>query len=152
MIGEIRKMQLRWHPLMFVIALSLSLLAGAALANAPQSTPGESPRSVPAGVWGGQSLNLEVTAQGATLQFDCATGKILEPLAPDASGKFRAAGKFQTEGGPARRDQTSSGQDVIFSGVLDGDTMKIEFTLPNDTSPQKFTLVRGQTGHLHRCH
>jgi hypothetical protein len=145
-------MQMRRHGLGFVITLGLSLLAGTALANTSQSKAGESAKSVSAGVWGGQSLNLEVTAQGATLEFDCATGKILEPLVPDANGKFRTAGKFQTQGGPVRKDKMSSGQDVVFSGVVQGDTIQLEFTLAEDKSPEKFTLVRGQTGRLHRCY
>jgi hypothetical protein len=144
-------MRLHWLGLALTITLGVSNFTRTALADTSQSKPGESPKSVSAGVWGGQSLNLEVTAQGAILEFDCATGKILEPIVLDANGKFRAAGKFQTEGGPVRKDQMSNGQDVVFSGVVQGDTMQLEFTLAADKSPEKFTLVRGQTGRLHRC-
>jgi hypothetical protein len=145
-------MQLRGRSLVLVTTLAILILTETALANISQSKAGESAKSVSAGVWGGQSLNLEVTAQGATLEFDCATGNILEPLVLDANGKFRVAGRFQTEGGPVRKDQMSSGRDVVFSGVVQGDTMQLEFTLAEDKSPEKFTLVRGQTGRLHRCH
>ena len=139
--------------LALVITLALSFLAETAMAKTSQSKAGESLKSVPAGVWGGQSLHLEVTAQGSTLEFDCATGTILEPLVLDAKGKFRAHGIFQSGNfGPARKGVQPASQSTVYTGTVDGETMRIEFTLPGNSQPEgPFTLTRGSSGRLRKC-
>jgi hypothetical protein len=104
------------------------------------------------GLWGGSDLEMQVTPQGAELEFDCARGKILEPLLPDETGKFHAKGTFQTQHGPVRRDQPQRGIDVVYAGTVQGDTMQMEFALEDKELPEKFVLVRGQSGNLKKCH
>jgi len=129
--------------LLFIALLFLTLT---------EASIAQHPTSVSVGKWGGRSLQMQVTQQGAILEFDCAQGTISEPLLLDAKGKFQAKGTFRTEGGPARRDQ-SRGRDVIYAGTVEGDTMQLEFTLAEDKgSPEKFTLVRGQPGNLRKCY
>ena len=101
---------------------------------------------VSVGTWGGRSLQMEVTQQGATLEFDCAQGTIPEPLVLDATGKFRAKGTFQTGGGPVRRDQ-KPGSDVVYTGTVEGDTMQLEFTLAEDKG-SPFALHKQATSGL----
>ena len=139
--------------LALVITLAVSILTDTAMARTLQSEAGEAPKSVSAGVWGGQSLHLEVTAQGATLEFDCATGTILEPLVLDAKGRFRVNGTFQSGNfGPARKGVRPASQPTIYTGTIDGETMRIEFTLPGNSQPEgPFTLTRGSSGRLRKC-
>ncbi len=119
----------------------------------PVASPGETHgTAVSVGVWGGTDLEMQVNEQGATIEFDCAQGTISEPLLLDEAGKFVARGTFQTQGGPARKDRPARGVDVVYSGVVEGDTMRLEFTLGDrKESPEKFTLVRGQSGKLRKC-
>lgn len=117
-----------------------------------EASMAQHPDKVSVGIWGGRSLQMEVTQQGAELEFDCARGTISEPLSLDANGKFQAKGTFRTEGGPARKDPLP-GIDVVYAGTVEGDTMQLEFTLAYDKgSPEKFTLVRGQPANLRKCY
>ena len=154
--NELRFPGSRWLSLTIMAALAIPIAAKAAMAKPSLSEPGSvngSAKGVPAGVWGGQSLRLEVTAQGATLQFDCASGTILEPLVLDASGKFRADGTFQSGNfGPARKGVQPARQATVYTGRVEGETMRIEFTLPGNSKPEgPFTLIRGNSGRLRRC-
>src|SRR5664280_1463436 len=55
-------------------------------------------------VWGGNHVSLEITPQGATLEFDCAHGNISEPIKANAKGEFAARGTYTPErGGPISR-------------------------------------------------
>ena len=135
-----------------VSALAVVLVALVAkTATAQDSNPG-SAGSVTLGVWGGKNLEMQVTPQGATLEFDCAQGTISEPLSLDDAGKFHAKGTFHTEGGPVMRNRSGHGFDVVYSGSVKGDSMQLEFTLgDSNSSPEKFTLARGQSGRLRKC-
>ena len=106
------------------------------------------------GTWGGPDLQIEVTENGATLDFDCAQGSVFEPLLLDAKGHFQVKGTFQPQlGGPVKKDQSSTSRDVEYAGAVEGDTMQLEFSpLPNRALRQRFILVRGQPGKLRRCH
>jgi len=104
------------------------------------------------GVWGGPDLEMQVTQQGAELQFDCARGTISQPLLLDKAGKFKSKGSFQTQAGPARIDRPPRGADAVYVGTVHGDTMQLELKLSDKESPENFTLVRGQTGNLKKCY
>ena len=134
---------------LLVLAFAL-VLPAVRTAIAQDSNPG-SAGSVTLGVWGGKNLEMEVTPQGATLEFDCAQGTISEPLSVDKAGKFEAKGTFQTQGGPVMRNRSGHGAEVVYSGSVKGDTMQLEFSLGDSDAPEKFTLVRGQTGRLRKC-
>ena len=54
-------------------------------------------------IWGGDHVRLEVTRNGAELEFDCATGTITEPL-PDTDGTFSLKGTFTPERALRARD------------------------------------------------
>ena len=110
------------------------------------------PAKLSVGLWGGAHVEMQVSSQGSTLEFDCAQGTISEPIQLDESGKFHAKGTFQTHAGPTRRDQ-APGADTTYSGTVDDDTMHITFTVGDnkDAAANQFTLVRGQPGKLRRC-
>ena len=147
---------MNWNGKNFAGAILLAIalmVASVGERVAAQDAIPAAPTKVRAGVWGGPDLQMDVTQQGAALDFDCAQGTMLEPLLLDANGKFQVKGTFHSQrGGPIRKDQASRGVDVVYSGIVEADTMRLEFALVGDKeSPQKFTLVRGEPGKLRRC-
>jgi hypothetical protein len=135
----------------FVVVTVLAMMQASTGQTVPSRGAKGTPGTVSTGMWGGSDLQMAVTPQGASLEFDCAEGAVLEPLLLDANGKFQAGGTFHTlHGGPIRKNEPSNATDVLYSGVVEGDTMQLEFTLTAG-APEKFILVRGVPGKLRRC-
>jgi|SRR5664279_4908034 len=103
-------------------------------------------------VWGGQHIEMQLTKNGATLEFDCATGTITKPLAVDGRGKFRTSGTFTRERpGPTMRDGNPAVA-ATYSGSIDSDTMHLTITAgPNKESVGDYVLVRGNPGRVMKC-
>jgi hypothetical protein len=117
-------------------------------------SPTSASRAIPTGAWGGTSVALNVTQDGATLQFDCAHGSIGgSPATLDASGRFEVAGTFVRErGGPVRVDETPDSHPALYSGTTDGRTMTLTVTLTDSQQPVgTFELGFGKTPRLIRC-
>jgi hypothetical protein len=95
---------------------------------------------------------LEVTAEGATLDFDCASGTIAKPVSVDAQGKFRAKGSFTREGpGPVTREGNPAAA-AIYSGSIEGQTMHLRVASgPQHENVGEYVLVRGQPGRVMKC-
>jgi hypothetical protein len=104
-------------------------------------------------VWGGLHVRLVITSGGAEVEFDCAHGEIKVPLKADAQGHFDLPGTFVRErGGPARADETESGEPVRYSGRIEGDKMSLTITLSsNNEKLDDFSLTRGNQGRLFKC-
>lgn len=103
---------------------------------------------VSAGLWGGAHVLMEVTSDGAQLEFDCATGTITEPLQTDAQGRFSLRGTFTPEHpGPIREGEPSRTRAATYSGTIEGDTM----TLQIDEQTMRYQLVRGRRGKVMKC-
>jgi len=139
--------------IVLLMAITIEMCASVAKGSTPSQETSEESGLVWIGPWGGQDVEMQVNAHGATVEFACANGHISEPLLIDANGKFRARGTFQRQhGGPNRRDESASGIDVTYTGAVEGNTMKLEFVLPEKQQHQgPFTLVRGQEGRLRKC-
>jgi hypothetical protein len=108
---------------------------------------------VAAGTWGGTSIRLEVTAQGATIEYDCAHGTIDEPLVTDRDGRFTLAGTHVREhGGPIRQDEQPDRHPARYQGQLTGDTLRLTVMLTDlQQNVGTFTLMRGVTGRVFKC-
>ena len=105
------------------------------------------------GTWGGQHIALEVTEQGARVEYDCGHGTIDQKIVADAGGRFDVRGTHVREhGGPVRRDETPNTHPARFQGQIKGDTMTLSVT-ETDTNQSigTFTLVFGQPPHLMKC-
>ncbi len=116
-------------------------------ANKPNVT------AIPEGVWGGVHVHMQITNQGADIEYDCAHGKILEPLTLDREGRFQAKGTHVLEGpGPIRQGATSDALPASFTGNVSGKimTLKVMFSA---TSEQvgTFTLTQGSEGRIRKC-
>jgi hypothetical protein len=105
------------------------------------------------GEWGGEHIALTVTAAGATLEYDCASGSIDEPLRPDASGRFEARGTFVPgKGGPAIEGEEPVRYSALHQGTTDGETMTLRVTrLDSGESVGAFLLARGAPAQVFRC-
>jgi hypothetical protein len=134
--------------LMFMAASSMLLLAGW---RAPAS--GAKHRLLPAGDWGGDHVRMTVSASGAELDFDCASGKIAAPIALDAKGNFDVMGEYHAEhAGPIRRDEDQSTANARFQGKLSGDHLTLTITLlEGGTSVGDFALEKGSLGRVFKC-
>jgi len=109
-------------------------------------------KSVAAGTWGGEHMILEVSGKGADAEFDCAHGKITEPLTLDKQGHFDVAGTFAPEhGGPIRRDEPDTSAPARYTGHVEGETMSLTITVGKDETVGPFTLTRGSQPMLRKC-
>lgn len=137
-----------------VVALSL-LVAAAGPGGAGRGRP------VPAGTWGGQHIEMEITEQGAYVEFDCAHGTIAEALRLDGEGRFDGKGTYvQERPGPQREGDEREGRPVRYRGRVDGKTMTLTVTPAQadrgagDGEAQslgRFTLALGRPAVLRKC-
>lgn len=105
------------------------------------------------GTWGGDRMNLVMTAKGGEIDMDCASGTIKGKIIPDAKGRFTAQGSFDQEsGGPTRIENFAArGKPAVFRGQIVGDTIKLTVTQNGITTPQNYTLRKGYSEKLVRC-
>lgn len=105
------------------------------------------------GAWGGEHIAMTVTAAGATLEYDCASGTIDEPPKPDASGRFEARGTFVPgKGGPAIEGEEPMRYPALHQGTTEGETMSLRVTrLDTGESVGTFFLALGAPPRVFRC-
>lgn len=122
---------------------------------APTTTaPAGSGMAVPQGMWGGSGIQLTVTAGGGSVEYECASGVIAEPLVTDDGGNFEASGSHAFErGGPVQPNTPPApSQPARFAGWTDGSQMRLSVTLTDSgTELGPFTLHLGQQASLDRC-
>ncbi|HEX8355460.1 MAG TPA: hypothetical protein VF611_21310, partial [Pyrinomonadaceae bacterium] len=117
-------------------------------------------------VWGGTGVELSMTADGASVEYDCAHGVIKGKITPDVNGRFEATGTYESEAGGhanatlpsdgrgAGRTVEATGQQraVKYSGEVRGDRMTLRVTAADSNSVLgEFSLVRGAAGRLRKC-
>src|SRR6266508_1418406 len=91
--------------------------------------PASSPNQLSTGTWGGNHVNLEIADGKSSLEFDCASGTISEPIMLDSNGRFEVSGFYMREGpGPVRQGGNSQSR-AIYSGVVKDDTMTLSIRL-----------------------
>lgn len=106
---------------------------------------------IPTGNWGGQHINMKVTAQSATIEYDCANGVIQGPLVVDRNGNFNLHGKHRMErGGPVRANETPREIPATYTGSIRGNTITLNLKV-SDAEVETFTLVKGKEGELFKC-
>ena len=110
-------------------------------------------KGLPVGLWGGEHISMEVTGQGATIEYDCAHATIDKRIVPDRRGRFDVSGMQVPEhGGPLRQNEQPTGYPVRFAGQVNGKRMKLSV---RDSLTKKligdFTLVYGVEPKLRKC-
>lgn len=114
--------------------------------------PNSQETRIATGVWGGLHINLEVGADSAKVEFDCAHGAIEGPLVVDGNGNFELRGSLTPErGGPIRADEKAEARQATYSGTIKGDTMKLTLKVAGVDEVETFTLERGKPGDLFKC-
>jgi hypothetical protein len=103
--------------------------------------------------WGGDHVGLIVLATGGTLEYDCASGTIDQPVVAATNGNFIAQGTHTIgHGGPIMVGEIPDRHPARYDGWTDGETMRLSVTL-TDTGQKlgEYTLVRGQSPHVFKC-
>ncbi|HKO34999.1 MAG TPA: hypothetical protein VJV21_00875 [Pyrinomonadaceae bacterium] len=104
------------------------------------------------GTWGGQGIAMEVTDAGATIEYDCAHGRITERIAPGGDGKFEAKGVFVRERGGPQRQGEDNEEPAAYAGSIKDEMMTLTAKLAQtNESVGTFTLTQGKTGRIRKC-
>src|SRR5205085_3967316 len=143
-------MQLAIKILLFVLAGPLLLASLASDCSHQQQVINDQPTKgqrnmddAIIGTWGGEHIRMEITAQGAQIEYDCAHGAIDQKIVPDAQGRFELQGTHVREhGGPVRRDEQEDQHPARFKGQIKGETMTLT-VIESDTNQSvgTFTLT-----------
>jgi len=117
------------------------------------ATPTTSGNQQLSGTWGGNHVTLEISDQGATLEFDCGTGSISKPILLDSEGHFDVIGTYTREGpGPVRQGKQRDAR-AHYSGTVTDDTMTLTVRLEGSSEPLlSVSLTRGKQGKLRKCY
>jgi len=114
-------------------------------------TSAQKMKHIPAGNWGGPHINMKVGAKSATIEYDCASGKMQGPLVVDRKGNFNLRGVHRMErGGPVRADEKPNEVPATYTGSIKGNTMTLNLKL-SDSDVETFTLEKGKEGELFKC-
>ena len=104
------------------------------------------------GSWGGEHVGMEITAEGARLDFDCAHGTIGEPIRPDADGRFQVEGSYVPEGPGQLRKDDAKQFPARYWGQVRGDTMTLKVEPSGyDANLPTLTLQRGRLPNIRKC-
>jgi len=122
-------------------------------AREPKDPTMETTRKLKNGVWGGESIIIEVTDSGATITYDCADGRIEQSIKIDDNGRFDVAGTHTRHiGGPVRSDEKPERKRVRYRGRVQDARMTLTVTLiDTNESVGSFSLTYGERPELKRC-
>ena len=135
------------------LLLMIPMQGGSCRDNHMSNRPAQNIDRVATGVWGGLHIQMEVTEDGARLEYDCAHGTIEQPLVLDGAGRFEWTGTHIRErGGPVRREDKPDSHPARYTGQVEGQTMKLTVTL-TDTGDtlDTYTLTQGDSGRIMKC-
>jgi hypothetical protein len=102
--------------------------------------------------WGGVHVGLTITASGGLLEYDCAMGRIDEPIVV-RQGRFDVTGvHWPGQGGPIGVDTTRVPRPARYQGRVTGDRMALTVTLTDtNESLGTFDLTRGASPRVFKC-
>lgn len=108
---------------------------------------------VPEGVWAGEQLILTVTPAGATAEFECAAGRVDEPLTLDGRGRFDLPGSYANQPGGPVPSTPPPALPARYRGQLkDATHLVLTIVLPTSGTTQgPFELELGGEDSLQRC-
>jgi hypothetical protein len=132
------------------ILIAMSALSQAGTRAAATEAMSEERTRLAAGDWGGQHVRVEVSDDGARLEFDAARGVIPRPVTLDGEGRFSAPGTYTREGGgPLREGHEPKPQPAVYSGVVRGKEMTLNVTLAETKEELgPYTLTLGSRGRV----
>jgi hypothetical protein len=126
----------------------LQIAATCAIVAGCVAGPSSAATALKLGSWGGQHVTLQVTSDGAVVEFDCGHGTIGQAITLDDQRRFDTPGRYFGEGGPTRED--NPGQAVRYTGQVNGESLVLRIVFTSETSDD-FTLSYGAAGRLLKC-
>ena len=131
-----------WPAMGLVFACSCALVAGDATLSQGDAT-------LARGVWGGDTIVLEVITEGAEVDMDCARGRIEGPIRVDGKGTFDLLGTYEAETpGPSRDDAKPAS--ARYRGTIKGATMTLVISRA-DQPMGTFELTKDRRTVLRKC-
>ena len=104
------------------------------------------------GQWGGAHIGLILTETGGSIEYDCASGRLTEPLIPGHGGIFQVQGTHTPgHGGPAIEGEVLPTYRVRFNGTVRGDRLTLSGRVENGVVLGPFTLRRDAEPGIFRC-
>ncbi len=104
------------------------------------------------GSWGGEGIGLEITEEGARVEYDCAHGTVDHRIVPDRRGRFEARGMHSEERGGPAREAPVGGYPVRYAGRVEGNEMKLKVTRAADGDViGNFSLIRAREPSIVKC-
>ena len=102
-------------------------------------------------MWGGDHARLEVTEDGARVDFDCAHGRVEGRIVVDGAGRFDVGGMYYEErGGPVRESEEARAVPMRLTGLVGGSVMKLTVTR-GGTRVGDYTLSRDREARVVKC-
>lgn len=109
---------------------------------------------VAAGRWGGEHIGVDVTDEGAKIEFDCAHGSIEGLIPLDANDRFDVNGVYvQEQGGPLQQGK-DAGRSARYFGKIDGKNMFLTVEVTDTDTDEEvgtFTLELGKSPMIRKC-
>lgn len=132
----------------YLLAVILSLLCASSSLAKPRNV-----RRLVTGTWGGPHIQIDVTRNTASIEYDCANGTIAGPLTLNSRGQFTWRGWHSREhGGPIRLDEKPDKRPAVYTGWVKGATMTLTVKLAGTGETLgTFTLSRGSRGRIFKC-
>jgi hypothetical protein len=129
------------------------------LFNEYDPTPELSPSPVPVvtaqnGHWGTNGAELDVTANGGTLYFNCSRGSLDQSLILDSNGDFDVTGTVVYTGGPIIVGHPNTAKPARYTGNVNGNEMTISIAYSDNSDHAQtanYTLLYGTSGSLGVC-
>lgn len=126
-----------------IAAVALLVVAGCAAV-------GQRP-TILSGQWGGPRINLVLEGGLGTVEYDCASGTIDQPI-PSAAVSFDVTGTHRTgQAGPVRVGQIFHAQRATYSGRASTGEMTLLVKLEDGSTLGPYTLQQGVAGQINRC-
>jgi hypothetical protein len=106
----------------------------------------------PFGAWGGEGIALEITSDGARVEFDCAHGTLDHAIEPDRKGCFDLPGTYIEEMRGPVRETPAPGYAVRYAGCVENDVLKLTVTRSSDGEVLgTYALTAGREPSLVKC-
>ena len=95
---------------------------------------------------------MEISEEGAKIEYDCAHGTIDEPIRLDGEGRFEVRGNHVKEGAGPVHPEDLKGQPASYTGRVIDNTMTLTVRLVgSDQTIGTFTLVRDRLPRIRKC-
>lgn len=103
------------------------------------------------GEWGGPQVRMNITEAGGTLELNCETTTINEPIKLDENGEFEAKAEMASDGPGPSRVSDDNARPVVLKGKIEGNKMHVEVRFDEQHEPESYDLIRGYKSRLTKC-